>query len=265
MRRFSSKLLDGHVIEAVYRAIQFWSDVTDIKFYEKLSGDVDIPIDFVTFDHGDGNPFDGVGGALAHAYYPENGDIHVDDSETWTVDSHLGSNFLQTLTHEIGHSIGLEHSSVRNAVMFPNAGHYNEAFQLHQDDISKSVHSFYSIYKHMFQMESRVCMVTRKSPQPDYINIKTSLSTHSRSRKGIPSFSCPDIGFNTRDKTDQEMTENVESWQECFGLCRQRSGCRYWTWHHENAGPYSFRCITMEDVYHRVRDDNAISGKKKCY
>ena len=129
--------MDGRVIEAVYRAFKFWSDVTNIKFYEKLSGEVDIPIDFVTFDHGDGSPFDGVGGTLAHAYYPENGDIHVDDSETWTLDSPHGSNFLQTLTHEIGHSIGLEHSSVRDAVMFPFAGPYNSNFRLHQDDISK--------------------------------------------------------------------------------------------------------------------------------
>ena len=98
---------------------------------------VDIPIDFFTYDHRDGDPFDGPGGTLAHAYYPEVGDIHVDDSENWPLDSDWGMNFLQTLTHEIGHSIGLQHTNVRGAVMFPFAGAYDRNFRLHQDDIGK--------------------------------------------------------------------------------------------------------------------------------
>ena len=98
---------------------------------------LDIPIDFFTYDHRDGDPFDGPGGTLAHAYYPEVGDIHVDDSENWTLDSDWGMNFLQTLTHEIGHSIGLQHTNVRGAVMFPFAGAYDRNFRLHQDDIGK--------------------------------------------------------------------------------------------------------------------------------
>ena len=52
--------------------------MTNIEFFEKSSGVVDIPISFVTYSHGDGDPFDGLGGTLAHAYYPENGDIHMD-------------------------------------------------------------------------------------------------------------------------------------------------------------------------------------------
>ena len=113
--------------------------MTNIEFFEKSSGVVDIPISFVTYSHGDGDPFDGLGGTLAHAYYPENGDIHMDDSETWTLGVNYGTNFLQTLTHEIGHSIGLQHTSVYDAVMFPFAGPYNSNFRLHQDDISKRI------------------------------------------------------------------------------------------------------------------------------
>ena len=27
-----------------------------------------------------------------------------------------------------------------------------------------------------------------------------------------------------------------------------RKGCRYWTWHHEGAGDFAFRCVVMEDI-----------------
>eukprot|EP00091_Calanus_sinicus_P005519 TRINITY_DN15962_c0_g1_i1.p1 TRINITY_DN15962_c0_g1~~TRINITY_DN15962_c0_g1_i1.p1 ORF type:complete len:214 (-),score=44.25 TRINITY_DN15962_c0_g1_i1:73-669(-) len=65
--KFSSKMTRSQVVNSVYKAFQFWSSVTNLKFYEKTTGEVDIPIEFVTYDHGDGNPFDGPGGTLAHA------------------------------------------------------------------------------------------------------------------------------------------------------------------------------------------------------
>lgn len=35
------------------------------------------------------------------------GDVHVDDTEYWTIDSFKGTNLLQTMTHELGHSLGI--------------------------------------------------------------------------------------------------------------------------------------------------------------
>ena len=80
----------------------------------------------------------------------------------------------------------------------------------------------------------------------------------------IPSFQCPDVSYNTRGRIDAELTEGVASWSACSDLCRARRGCRYWTWHKQEAGQYAFRCVTMTDVDTRVSDNNAVSGTKKC-
>ena len=58
--------------------------------FVRASGSVepDISIRFASYQHGDGDAFDGPGGTLAHAYFPQyGGDVHIDDSENWTVRS----------------------------------------------------------------------------------------------------------------------------------------------------------------------------------
>jgi len=132
----SRTLTRNDVDKTVAKAFGLWADASRLEFTNVRVGDADIEIMFSKFEHGDGDPFDGPGGTLAHAYFPEfGGDVHLDDSENWTVDTREGTNLLQTLTHEIGHSLGLSHSDDRESVMGPFYKGYDPDLSLTQDDI----------------------------------------------------------------------------------------------------------------------------------
>ncbi|XP_070600472.1 matrix metalloproteinase-9-like [Erythrolamprus reginae] len=84
--------LDGSIIEDAFaRAFDVWRQVTPLTFTRKQDGDVDVDIliRFGTREHGDGYPFDGKDGLLAHAFPPGkdrfSGDAHFDDDELWTL------------------------------------------------------------------------------------------------------------------------------------------------------------------------------------
>lgn len=83
------------------KALNVWTEHTDLTFTQKRSGKVHIDVSFLKGEHGDGDPFDGSGGTLAHAFFPVfGGDAHFDDSEQWTKGSYRGTNLLQTAAHE---------------------------------------------------------------------------------------------------------------------------------------------------------------------
>ncbi|XP_031734313.1 stromelysin-3-like isoform X3 [Anarrhichthys ocellatus] len=86
--------------------------------------------------HGDSLPFDGPGGILAHAFFPrtnQEGEVHFDYDENWTVGSIVGTDLAQVATHEFGHVLGLQHSLEPDAVMCP---FYSDSYplQLSEDD-----------------------------------------------------------------------------------------------------------------------------------
>jgi len=141
----SANMSNTQIDSTVAAAFKMWEIHANISFTDVKEGGTpaaprlvkgDIDIRFETGRHGDDEPFDGQGGTLAHAFFPKfGGDLHMDDSEPWTIDSPNGINALQTFTHEIGHSLGLEHSWNRSSVMAPFYQEYNPEFKLEQDDI----------------------------------------------------------------------------------------------------------------------------------
>lgn len=115
---------------AVEQAMTIWENSSEITFTEVSNlFSADIVIRWATGDHGDGSNFDGTSGVLAHAFFPPPnsgslaGDMHFDDAETWSTD--IQTNSLQPIDlvtvalHELGHSLGLRHSDVVGAIMYP--------------------------------------------------------------------------------------------------------------------------------------------------
>lgn len=80
-------------------------------------------------------PFWLSGGTLAHAFLPRRGEAHFDRAERWTLNGHKGHNLFMVTAHEIGHTLGLEHSPVRHALMSPYYRKLGRSLVLSWDDI----------------------------------------------------------------------------------------------------------------------------------
>ncbi|XP_029956631.1 collagenase 3a [Salarias fasciatus] len=140
IENYTPDMSAAEVDDSIERALQVWAQVTPLRFTRIYNGIADIMISFSRQAHGDGYPFDGPGGTLAHAFAPSTGiggDAHFDDDEDFTFSSNRGYVLFLVAAHEFGHSLGLSHSDDPGALMYPIYSFSNpETFVLPQDDVN---------------------------------------------------------------------------------------------------------------------------------
>jgi uncharacterized repeat protein (TIGR01451 family) len=105
-------------LDEIRTGLAAWSAIANIQFTEVADDGLNFNTAGAVGNIRIGaHAFDGPSNVLAHGYYPPPngnfaaGDVHFDTAENWTCDA-TGFDIGVVATHELGHSIGLEHQSI---------------------------------------------------------------------------------------------------------------------------------------------------------
>jgi Matrixin len=132
---------------AIEEALDLWDKYEERLAFTKDCNAPQVTFKWATGNHGDADPFDGKGGTLAHAAYPMAGWAHFDDDEDWTLEERKTPkqplDLLTAAAHEIGHVLGLEHSTDGGSIMQEN--YEGSHFYLGVDDLEGLAELFKSL------------------------------------------------------------------------------------------------------------------------
>ncbi len=140
IRSLTGKIDTSTARSEIERALREWTRYASFTLSpgEREGAERTLDILFARGAHGDGYPFDGAGGTLAHTFYPAPpnsepiaGDLHLDGDEPWRIGADV--DLFSVVLHETGHALGLGHSDRPGAVMYP---YYKLSTGLTDDDIA---------------------------------------------------------------------------------------------------------------------------------
>lgn len=174
----------------ILRAFHEWSKYANVTFAGASNSQAPqtVNILFARGAHGDGYPFDGPGGVLAHTFYPAPpnpesvaGDMHLDDDERWQVGAY--TDLFSVVLHETGHSLGLVHTDDPSDVMYP---YYRMHTTLGPGDVS-IVQGFYGAANGSVPTPPPApapLVLTVQSPAPTSSTVASSIAIYGSTSGG---------------------------------------------------------------------------------
>ncbi|XP_050673692.1 72 kDa type IV collagenase-like [Leptidea sinapis] len=130
--QYSSNLSKREVDSLIFLAFSVWAEHGDFTFTNRPNGRSDIEIRFENIEPQDESRI-----TFGNAKNQRRASIiTLNDAVSWSQDYRTGEpNLFQTAAHEIGHILGLGHTDVTGAMMYPIYDLGQKLFSLHDDDI----------------------------------------------------------------------------------------------------------------------------------